>query len=267
MANFMAQWSVDRTSKDTIQLATGILEAATTDGVQALALFACELFGTNVAMSADACHKVALLCTRDHYSAVLNFIKARIGYGKGDSSWQLAQSNAGQRFLGLVTCLHGLGPWNGSGVLHELIHSTASDKRFVPNRQNLKQLVQALESKLALSGFAEDVVGWGLVFYPQYFSPVDDQDFRARETAAPDFSTKNPPAKTVVDLTKALSQLARVGEEIHRMEITPSVDHAAWLVAFVKWSLGVPPIVIFGKNRTFGSENNLGVTLHLVKNT
>ncbi|KAL8930366.1 MAG: hypothetical protein Q9172_000075 [Xanthocarpia lactea] len=266
MSNFMAQWSVDRTSKDTIQLATGILEAATTDGVQALALLACELFGANVAMSAESCHKVSILCSRGHSSAVLDFIKARIGYRKGDSSWQLAQSDAGQRFLGLAACLDGLGPWNGAGVLHELIRSTALDKRFVPSRQNLKQLVQALENKLALSGFAEDVVGWALFFGPHSCYPIDEQDIWHTSRAPPTFPTKMPPSKAVIDLTKALSQVGRVGV-VQKIDISSSVDLAPWLVAYVKWSLGVPPVIIFSKSRTFGSENNPGVNLRVIRDT
>ena len=67
-----------------VGVARGILEAATTDDVQVLAMLACENFGAIVAMSPESCHKAFLLCNRSQKSAMISFIKAQVGYRKGD---------------------------------------------------------------------------------------------------------------------------------------------------------------------------------------
>jgi hypothetical protein len=265
MGGLMAQWSLDRTSNDLIGVARGVLEAATTDNVQALALLACESFGASVAMSAESCYKAYLLCNRSHESAVLSFLKAQIGYRKGDCGWQLAQSDAGLRFLGLAACLNTIGSWNAAIVLHELIYTTATDKKLVPTSQHLKQLIQAVEDRLATSGFAESALGWAIMLSNETETSEDVQS--PQLLIGEKHCTMAPPAKAVVGLTKAMSRLARVGEEVQRIEIVTTVDHAAWLVAFVKWSLGAPPAIVLYNGRTLGPETDLRVILRLVKNT
>jgi hypothetical protein len=233
--------------------------------VQALALLACESFGASVAMSAESCHKVNLLCNRSHESAFLSFLKSRIGYRKGDCGWQLAQSDAGSRFLGLAACLNTIDSWNAAIILHELIYTTATDKKLVPTSQHLKQLMQAVEDRLAKSGFAESALGWALIFSNETETSGDVQS--PQLLIGEKHCTMAPSAKTVVGLTKAMSSLARVGEEVQRIEIATTIDHAAWLVAFVKWSLGAPPAIVLCNGRTLAPETDLRVILRLVKNT
>jgi hypothetical protein len=241
------------------------LEAATTDNVQALALLACESFGASVAMSQESRHKAYLLCNRSHESAVFSFLKAQIGYRKGDCGWQLSRSDAGLRFLGLAACLSTMGPWNAAVILYELIYVTATDKKLVPTSQHLKQLMQAVEDRLARSGFSESALGWAIMFSNEMETSGDTQSLQlqiGRKNA-----TMAPPAKAIVGLTQAMSHLARVGEEIQRIEIATTAEHAAWFVAFVKWCLGVPPIIVFYNDRTLASESASRVTLRLIKST
>lgn len=265
MGSVMPQWSLDRTSNDLIGVARGVLEAATTDNVQALALLACESFGTSVAMSQESCHKAYLLCNRSHESAVSSFLKAQIGYRKGDCGWQLSRSDAGLRFLGLAACLGTMGSWNAAVTLHKLIYITATDKKLVPTSQHLKQLMQAVEDRLARSGFSKSALGWAVIFGNEMETSGDIQSLQlpiGQKTA-----TMAPPTDAIVGLTQAMSRLARVGEEIQRIEIATTADHAAWFVAFVKWCLGAPPTIVFYNDRTLASESASRVTLRLIKST
>ncbi|KAF7503561.1 hypothetical protein GJ744_003634 [Endocarpon pusillum] len=77
--------------------------------------------------------------------------------------------------------------------------------------------------------------------------------------------TIKPSAETVVGLTQAMSRLARVGEDVQRIEITTTVGQAAWLVAFVKWSLGAPPAIVSYNGKTLAPEGDQRVILRLLK--
>jgi hypothetical protein len=257
----MLQWALDRTSKDVIGVSRDFLIAATSDNVQPLALIACERFGAGVAMSPESCHKAYLMCTRDHDSATLSFLKATIGYRRGDCGWQLAQSDAGLRFLGLAACLLPMGAWPAARVLHGLIQATASDKQLVPTAQHLKHLMLALEDKLALSAFPENVVGWALLI-----GDGAEKSHTADGTEGRIPRIMEAPIKATIELTQALSCLARVGEQVGSIEITASIDGAAWFVAFVKWCLGEPPTIVFPDGRTLASDSSAAVTLRLTPN-
>ncbi|KAL6714543.1 hypothetical protein ACLMJK_007968 [Lecanora helva] len=259
----MLQWSLDKTSRDVVGVARGILEAATTDDVQVLAMLACENFGAIVAMSPESCHKAFLLCNRSHKSAMISFIKVQVGYRKGDCGWQLAQSDAGLRFLGLAACLISLGSWDGAVILHNLIYSTASDKRLVPTSQHLKKLLQALESRLSTSGFTESAIGWALIFSNELYGSPEAQSLEKAEDKLN--YTMTPPNNVVCELTKGLSQLARVGEQLQKIEIVTTSEHAAWLVAFIKWCLGRPPVIILKGNRPLAPETDNNIIVRLAK--
>ena len=264
MSSILPQWSLDRTSNDLIGISTGFLKAATSDNVQALALLACESFGTVVAMSPESCHKAYLLCNRSHESAVISFLKAQIGYRKGDCGWQLAQSDAGLRFLGLAACLSIIGSWNAALVLHKLIYTTATDKKLVPTAQHLKQLMQAIENRLARSGFSDSALGWAKIFSNEMEISGDVENLLLQGQKD---ATIAPSVDAIAGLTQAMSHLARVGEEGQRVEIVATADQAAWFVAFVKWCLGAPPTIVLYNGRTLTSESASQVTLRLVKST
>jgi len=264
MGTLMPQWNLDRTSNDVIRISRGVLEAATSDNIQVLALVACESFGTNIAMSPESCHKAYLLCSRCHESTIISFMKAKIGYRDGDCGWQLSQSHAGVRFLGLAACLSTLNSWNAAIILHELIYSTAADKKLVPTAQHLKQLMMAIEDRLAKSGFSESALGWATILSEEMETQADIESLQlsmGRKNA-----TMAPPHEAVVGLTQAMSYLARVGEETRRIEITTTGDHAAWFVAFVKWALGAPPPIVSYNGRTL-AENTSRVLIRLMENT
>lgn len=265
MGSLTPQWSLDRSSSELFGVAQGIIQAATTDNVQPLALIACEKFGATLAMSPESCQKVQFLCGRIHESAVLSYLKFKIGYCKGDCGWYLAQSDAGLRFLGLVTCLSSMDSWQASLVLHQLISETATDKISVPTPYHLKQILMALQDRLAKSGFAESVVGWSHIFMDEYEC---SKHIRRMAMPRPSSIVSNgPPYNVVVWLTQAISRLARIGESLKRIEIQTEASHASWLTAFVKWCLGAPPAIVFHDGRSLVPEGDPRVVLRLLNGT
>ncbi|KAI1193356.1 hypothetical protein F5X97DRAFT_43294 [Nemania serpens] len=261
------QWSLDQTSDHLIDIWRGYLRAATSDNVQALALVACESFGTVVAMSPESCHKVFLLCDRSQESVTLGFIKAAIGYSKNDSAYHLARSDAGQRFLGLAASLGTLGAWDAALVLHKLILSTAKSRADVPTSQHLKQLMLALDDRLARAGFCDSVIGWAIIIAAEVAATGKD----GQQPPQPENESQglvSPPVDAVAGLTEALSRIARIGEESGtRVRILTTVDQAAWLVAFVKWCMGDPPRIVLSRSRAFNEESVSPVTVEIVKST
>ncbi|KAI1110084.1 hypothetical protein F5Y14DRAFT_430185 [Nemania sp. NC0429] len=261
------QWSLDQTSDNLIDIWRGYLRAATSDNVQALALIACEGFGTVVAMSPESCHKVFLLCDRSQESMTLGFIKAAIGYSKNDSAYHLARSDAGQRFLGLAASLGTLGAWTAALVLHKLILSTAKSRADVPTSQHLKQLMLALDDRLARAGFCDSVVGWAKIITAEVaVAERDGEPSLQLDSEAQGLTS--PPVDAVAGLTEALSRIARIGEESGtRVRILTTADQAAWFVAFVKWCMGDPPRIVLGRSRAFNDESISPVTVEIVKST
>ena len=147
-------------------------------------------------------------------------------------------------------------------ILHDLIYSTASDKRLVPTSQHLKKLLQALESRLSISGFTESALGWALIFSNQMSGSPEAKD---RDKAENKLNyTMTPPNNVVCELTKGISQLARVGEQLQKIEIVTTSEHAAWLVAFINWCLGKPPAIILEGNRALAPETD-NVIVRLAK--
>jgi len=195
---------------------------------------------------------------------VLQFLKAQIGYRKGDSAWQLAQSDAGLRFLGLAACLQTMGSWNAAVALHSMIYDSASDKKLVPTTQHLKHLMEALNSKLAASGFADHALGWTLIL-----ENLRDHGDAEPQSMTPGqrTGTMQPPAQAVVKLVQAMARLARLGEEVKKIEVLTPLENGAWLAAFVKWCLGAPPDIIFNDAQTLTSEHPSQVILRLSPNT
>ncbi|PMD44875.1 hypothetical protein L207DRAFT_629422 [Hyaloscypha variabilis F] len=264
MSTLTPQWNLDRTTNDLIGISRGILEAATSDNVQVLALIACESFGTNIAMSQESCHKAYLLCSRSHESTVISFLKAKIGYRDGDCGWQLSQSHAGVRFLGLAACFSTLDSWNAAVILHNLLYLTAADKKLVPTTQHLKQLMMAVEDRLAKSGFSESALGWATILSKEMETQagIEGPQLSMQQKKF----TMAAPNKAIVELTQAMSCLARVGEETRRIEITTTSDNAAWFIAFVKWCLGAPPTIVSYNGRTL-AENASQVIIRLIEST
>ncbi|KAH6975789.1 hypothetical protein EDB80DRAFT_740113 [Ilyonectria destructans] len=197
----------------------------------------------------------------------LGFIKATIGYSKNDSAYRLARSDAGQRFLGLAASLGTLGAWNAAVALHKLILSTAKNRGDVPTSQHLKQLMLALDDRLARAGFCDSVIGWATMIAAEV-AALGQDDEQPPQLDNEVHGVASPPVDAVVGLTEALSRIARVGEVGGaRVRILTTAGQAAWFVAFVKWCVGAPPRIVLGQGRAFNDDSVSPVTVELVRST
>ena len=89
-----AQWELFHTAKSTVELSKDFLSAVTTDNVQALAVLACEQFGTTIAMSQETILKINKTVVPRIEPAYLRFAKSSIGYSANDCIAQLGANTA-----------------------------------------------------------------------------------------------------------------------------------------------------------------------------
>ena len=239
MSAVTGTWALHETANSTISVAKGLIQAASSDNVQALALVACKAFGATLAVCPETCLKVERIAGMHHQSATVKFLKAQIGYSPGDSAAQLALDMSGVRFLGLAAALNTLGAFQGALALESMLTSSARGEQPLPTVTQLKELLLALDYKLNRTGFAASLVGWGLFFTNHPLISAEEQTALSLQMAASPDETKH--------LVRALRELARLGDAT---QVTVTVGIAApWVTAFIKWSLGIPPS-IYAKDGT-----------------
>lgn len=229
-----AQWSLSTTGNDLIAAGRGLFEAATSDDVQPIALLACEALGATLAISTETSAKVHQLCSQTGHT-VLRFMKAQVGWRKGDSGWYLAQSDAGLRFLGLAACLVTMDHWMAAQVLKNIITDTAADKKLVPTTHQLQQLLRALDARLARAGFVNEVIGCEALL-PDGPPDKDNPNYM-------------PTQETIGALATTCATLGRIGQSdrIARLYVS-NTKEVGWILAFIKWTLGqLPTMVAYGQ--------------------
>ena len=228
-----AQWALDVTVGSTLSVTTGLIKAASSDNIQALALLACEAFGSTLAICPETCIKVERIAGMHHQSVVVKFLKAQIGYSSGDSGAQLSLSAAGVRFLALSATLCSLDPFQGAVALELMIKDSARDSQFLPTVIQLKDLLMALDHKLNRAGFVESLVGWTTWLENNPLLPDAERQF---------VGMQHPPSPAEVSaLVRAMREIGRLGNAI-QVTITSTLT-VAWATAFIKWSLGMPPSI------------------------
>lgn len=89
-------WSYDTTAARTLDIASGVIRAATTDNVQVLALEVCRRYGATLGMCPSVIRTVELLAKVKYRSHVIEHLaKAYIGWSGGDCADELASSDWG----------------------------------------------------------------------------------------------------------------------------------------------------------------------------
>lgn len=155
------QCGLEQTSNSTIEIATDLMRAATTDNVQPLAILACERFGNTLAISPDTISKVEHTVLPTPKPAVLSFLHSTVGYSTNDCATQLGKNTAGLQFLALATALITTVGSSKSGIIiQEMLASTAKDKALLPTVRQVRDLLSSLEPRCYRAGIADDVVGW-----------------------------------------------------------------------------------------------------------
>ncbi|KAL8287850.1 hypothetical protein RB597_000062 [Gaeumannomyces tritici] len=241
-----AQWSLDTTPGSAISLLSGVIQAATTDNVQAIALLACERFGSTLAMSDETMSKIETSVVPTPPSIPIRFLQAKIGFSKHDSAVQLGKSKAGVRFLGLAAALiTTMNPMEAAKALDLMLSKSAADSTQLPTLRQLRDLLLALESRCQTAGFANSVHGWGLLV------ALD------RSRRAEGFGNWHPSFDCLELVVDSFRQIGRIGDaKITGVTIT-TTHCGAWLVAFTKWCLGAPPSVYLDGTRIIEQPRSL----------
>ena len=253
-----AQWNLDHSAGSAISVARGILQAATSDNVQPLAILACERFGNTLAISQETCGKIERHVIATPEPAVLEFLRATVGFRKGDCASQIGSSLAGIRFLALAAALMSMmDTYPAAKAVQTMIAETAADKTLVPTIRHIEDLLQSVEPRCRASGFATEVMGWHNLLTSM--APSVDEEM---EPLKPRF----PQDDGVRSLVDALRQLGRIGDhKVSGIKIQTDMGGVAWTVAFVKWCLGVPPSVILSDGTCALDQNGAIVEIRVLE--
>jgi hypothetical protein len=231
-----AQWQLNETADSVIAVARGVLRAATSDNVQPIAILAANAFGATLAICQETQLKVRRDAMKHKPTYVVNFLRSTIGYAKDDCAIQLASSNSGLRFLGLAATLHCTASnFIGAQALELMITSSAGQNQELPTVPQLQELLSAVEYKVNRTGFAESIIGWETYLTEH---PDVSEEFRTYSRASVD----HPSIESLKQLVDALRDLDRLGSasSVHIKAGTC----CPWVIAFIKWCLGMPPTVI-----------------------
>ena len=253
-AGMQLQWPLEQTATSTLSVARGVIEAATNDNIQALALLACERFGATLALCPETCRKVEDLVIKTKPPAVIGFLSAFVGYSPTDCASELVRSLAGVQFLGLVTSLvTTIGAFQGGNALEAMLTSWAADKTLLPTARQLKDLLASLEHRCMRSGFADSVLGYHILL---------TTSLNLSGTQAHDLwrgCAQYPEAVGIAMLVDAFRQLSRIGDA---QQVTIRTTACApWIVAFTKWCLGHPPSIYFEDGHPLLEQSAVGVTV------
>ena len=252
-----SSWAISDTANKTVTFATGMLEAATSDNISPITLKCCESFGSLLPLCIETRVKVEQLARRNHTSHVVNFIKAQIGYKKGDSVELLSRSDSGIRFLCLAAPLCTLDRYDAASRLDALLQATAEKDQIRPTIKQLQVMMETLQTKLMLSDYTKSVLGW------EIFSRAMLADC-GREYA---IDVVNIPSKTSLhDLVLALNEVGRIGE-LHSTKIKLKPHQLPWTGAFIQWCLGISPTIRTSSGRSLLVQNNSPVALTVMPNT
>jgi len=137
-----------------VTIAQEMLEAATSDNINPVALICCELFGTILPVSVETRHKVEQLALKSHTNHALNFLKAQAGYKKGNSVEQLSRSDAGVRFLCLAATFCTLKHYGAADRMDSLLKKTQNEDQL---RRTIRQL-QTMMDVMKPLGQASEVL-------------------------------------------------------------------------------------------------------------
>ncbi|KAI0445066.1 hypothetical protein F4803DRAFT_509250 [Xylaria telfairii] len=240
-----AQWSLNETSDSVYGIARGVLQAATSDNVQPLAIMACEQFGNTLAISRETRLRIERTVLPTPEPVTIQFLKAKVGFMKHDCAVQLGSNQAGLRFLALAAALiSSVRARYCAEALMLMLEDTTSDRRLLPTTRHLTDLMDSLQGRCRLSGFADIVFGYNSILmgasrtkgYPNY-----------RATAIPE-------SKALATLVDACRHLQRVGDHELSSVIVESASCAAWVAAFSKWSLELPPSIYFADGTAIFSQ-------------
>jgi len=249
-----AQWSLDETGLVAWNTLKGIVTAATSDNVQALALMACERFGNTLAMSDETNKKVERILLPSPEPAPIRFLQGAVGFSQNDCATQLGKSAAGLRFLGLAAALvTSLGAFEGAKSLDLMLQSTTDDLTTVPSVRHSRDLLASLEARSHRCGFADSVVGWQILLQKAVLPCIFSEETRQRlgrnslHSLEKVFLESTPSPEAIAGLVDIFRQIARMGPATV-LGATIRVGAAApWVLAFAQWCVEPPSLLVGAK--------------------
>lgn len=256
-----AQWGINETSRTFLTTITGVLAAAASDNVQALAIVACEQFGNTLAICDETAHKVESAIVPTPQPATILFLKAAVGYSPNDSATQLGKSMAGVRFLGLAAALAtSFDLFDGAKTLSIMLRSSASNPTPLPTVRQLRDLLASLQPRCYRGGFSESVVGWQIILQKEAMPYVLTDEGQSGDWS--NFIFKSAPSpEMVVKLVDVFRLVARMGESTITGATIKAGAAAAWVAAFIKWCLGLPPSIRMEDNQQLLKQPGSVITL------
>lgn len=182
MSQISTSWALQQTSNDVFSVAKGVLQAATSDNVQPLALLAVEAFGATVAI----CQQTQMIVEKEaslrHTNAVLNFLQSSVGYSANDSATYLSRSSSGVRFLSIASALSCMSShFAGAEALNIMLEASAVSGQLQPTIGQLCDLLKSLEPKLVRTGFAMDIAGCMSILQKNILTLIYESDTAPRK--------------------------------------------------------------------------------------
>ena len=234
------------------------MRAATSDNVQPLALISCEKFGATLAMCPETNKKMEDLIIKVSGPKHVRFMKAQIGYSANDSAAQLSRSLAGIQFLGLAAVLtSSMDAFEGANALSDMLTASASDKTLLPTARQLKDLLAVMEHRVIRSGFSDIWVGYQILLSAGLRASSEKEHYGAQYKLEDIRSF--PASDGVSKLVEAFRQLNRLGDAT---TITVrATSCAAWVMAFTRWCLGLPPSTILPHGKALLDQPASRITL------
>ncbi|KAF2470573.1 uncharacterized protein BDR25DRAFT_393691 [Lindgomyces ingoldianus] len=228
------QWSLDSTSDSFLALTRGFIRAATSDNVSPVAITVCNAFGSTIAMCQETSRRIEAHVAPTPNPAIINFLQATAGYSKDDCASIMSRTLGGVQFLGLAAAIvSSMNPLEGARALDLMLRESASEESNLPTLRQLKEFLVILEARCNLSAFADTVVGWQIFLTEKpVLAPVLGKS-----------TLFTPPPEGVAHLVRAFRELHRLGDSSASKIIIHTTSCTAWVVAFTKWCLGVPPSV------------------------
>ena len=252
-------WALDHTTKTLLKVSQGLIKTATSDNIEPSALMACQSFGSLLQVYQKTQAKVELLARQHQKSHVRNYLYTQIiGYKKDDSVEELSKTESGIRFLCLATTFCTMPLDDAAILLKSLLHATKSQGQSQPTFNQLRDVMLALENKLAPSDFMPRVLYWNR-WYDRVLEGTKDESFR---------STKGfiPPRAPLQEIILFINETVRLGQK-QCIFIGAKAAYVPWLIAFVEWLLGSLPFIQLANKRVLHHQKEAEVIIVVHKNT
>ncbi|KAI1206853.1 uncharacterized protein F4807DRAFT_469874 [Annulohypoxylon truncatum] len=198
--------------------------------------FACEEFGGMLGICDETCEEVKNQVLTDEQEIVLPALKLLIGFSNRDLACTLGSKIGGLKFIALVCALAtAFAPQECAQMLAKLMkcHLKRFEERH-PTAEELLPLLNSMNARCQLSGFAERVVNHEILFI-HYL-----RDRRHDATSTSRFS-KTPDMDAVIKMISLLKDLQENSTKSPNLKLKAFSIQAGfcapWIAAFLHWWL------------------------------